>query len=156
MVKHFMVLVVALGLVVIVAGAGIAPSVEAQGGQHFATTLSGAEEVDAAGVPNQGDPDGSGFAELTINRGLGEVCFDITVQDITLPAILAHIHNAAAGVNGAIVVPLTAPDATGHSSGCVNADRELVKDITKHPENYYVNVHTTDFPSGALRGQLGD
>jgi hypothetical protein len=156
MVKRFLLLVVALGLVVVIAGAGFAPTAEAQGGQHFATTLSGAEEVNGAGVPNQGDPDGSGFATLTVNRGLGEICFDITVQDITLPAILAHIHNAAAGVNGAIVVPLTAPDATGHSSGCVSVDRELVKDIAKHPENYYVNVHTTDFPSGALRGQLGD
>src|SRR5262245_44608094 len=138
MVKRFMFLVVAFGLIVAIAGARFGYSAEAQGGQKFSTDLSGAEEVNAQGVPNQGDLDGSGFAQLTLNRGVGEICFDITVQDITLPAILAHIHNAAAGVNGAIVVPLTAPDATGHSSGCVSVDRALVKDIAKHPENYYV------------------
>jgi hypothetical protein len=147
--------IVAAVLAIFVLAVGASASASA-GGQPFSTTLSGAEEVNAAGVPNQGDPDGSGFASLTFNRGLGEVCFELTVQDITLPAAAAHIHVAPAGVNGDIVVPLTPPDATGFSSGCVSVDRELVKVISQNPTNYYVNVHTSDFPAGALRGQLGD
>lgn len=118
------------------------------GGAKLSTTLTGAAEVPPA------DLDGSGTATLTVNVGQSEVCFDIVVRDITLPATGAHIHAAPAGTNGPVVVALTPPDASGVSSGCVSADRELVKAILKSPEQYYVNVHTVDYPGGAVRGQL--
>jgi hypothetical protein len=123
----------------------------AQGGKPLATDMTGAEEV-----PGPGDPDGSGFASLTFNPGLGEVCFELTVENITLPATGAHIHFAPSGVAGPVVVPLVPPDETGVSNTCVDADRELVIAIIQNPSAYYVNVHTTDFPNGAVRGQLGD
>jgi hypothetical protein len=31
-----------------------------------------------------------------------------------------------------------------------------VKDILTNPAAYYVNVHTSDYPAGAVRGQLGN
>lgn len=123
---------------------------QATGGRTFTTALLGANEV-----PGPGDPDGSGTATITLNEGQQEVCFTITVSDITLPATGAHIHEAPAGVAGPIVVTLTPPDESGTSSGCVSGvDRGLIKDIRQNPEEYYVNVHTTDYPSGALREQL--
>jgi hypothetical protein len=65
-------------------------------------------------------------------------------------------------VAGDVVVTLTPPvevgddadDANGFSSGCTTVERELALDILKNPENYYVNVHTTDFVDGPIRGQL--
>ena len=66
----------------------------------------------------------------------------------------AHIHEAAAGENGPIVVPLNPPNASGVSSGCAEVSRELALAIIQDPEAYYVNVHTDDFQSGAIRGQL--
>ena len=119
-------------------------------GRKFTTTLTGAAEV-----PGPGDPDGSGTATVWLNPGQEEVCWEIHVEDITLPATGAHIHviDPALGF-GDVVVGLAPPDASGDSRGCTSADRDLIKAIIKNPQNYYVNVHTTDFPGGAVRGDL--
>ena len=119
----------------------------AAGGRPLTAVLSGANEVPPA------DPDGSGTAHVTVNPGIGEVCFDISVANIGM-AVASHIHHAPAGVVGPVVVPFTPPNPT--ASGCTEGvDRGLALDIVQHPENYYVNVHTPDFPAGAIRGQLG-
>jgi len=117
------------------------------GGRPLATTLTGAAEV-----PGPGDPDGSGTATIRLNVGQGEVCFELAVSGIA-PATASHIHVAPAGVPGPVVVPL-APPTSGTSSGCVAADPDLIKNIVKNPQDYYVNVHNAEFPGGALRGQL--
>lgn len=123
-------------------------SVAANGVHTFRTTLTGAAEVPP------GDPDGSGTATITINYGQARLCWEIQVKGITLPATAAHIHEAPAGVAGPVVVPLSAPDASGFASGCTTVDRGELKEIIQHPEEYYVNVHNADYPPGALRGQL--
>lgn len=103
-----------------------------------------------------GDPDGEGEANLTINVGEQNVCWTIAVSDISLPATSAHIHEAPVGVRGPIVVALSAPDAGGEASGCASGvDRELLRRLLAEPSSFYVNVHTTDFPAGAVRGQMG-
>lgn len=117
------------------------------GGRPLATTLTGAAEV-----PGPGDPDGSGTATIRLNVGQGEVCFELAVSGIAA-ATASHIHVAPAGVAGPVVVPL-APPTSGTSSGCVAADPDLIKNIVKNPQGYYVNVHNAEFPAGALRGQL--
>jgi len=156
--KRYLSIVVLLVVVVVALSvrAGLAADNDSHGGQPFSTTLTGAEEVNAQGTPNQGDPNGSGTADLTFNRGQGQVCYHVMVKDIQLPAMSAHIHFAPAGKNGPIVVQISPPDATGMSMGCVDAERDLVKRIGTNPTDYYVNVHNTEFPGGALRGQLGD
>jgi CHRD domain len=131
-------------LAALAAGFGLAE----QGGRPFSTTLTGAAEV-----PGPGDPDGSGEAVLTLNHGQGQICFQLTVSDIA-PATASHIHLGPEGVGGPIVVGLTPPPTGGSSSGCVSADRDLIKDIIQNPESYYVNVHNADFTLGAIRGQL--
>ena len=119
------------------------------GGRRLSATLTGAAEV-----PGPGDLDGTGTVALTMRPGHNEVCFDIHVSGIALPATAAHIHQGQVGVAGGIVVTLGTPDAAGNASGCVSASHDLLKAIRQNPSAYYVNVHTTDFPNGALRGQL--
>lgn len=118
-----------------------------QGGRPLTASLSGAEEV-----PGPGDPDGSGFASLTLNQGQGLICYELTVENIE-PARAAHIHIGAAGVAGPVVVGLAAP-TSGSSSDCVVVEKDLIKAIRQNPENYYVNVHNAAFTAGAVRGQL--
>ncbi len=120
-----------------------------QGDTVLAATLSGAEEA-----PDPGDPDGAGSATVVLRSASSEVCWELTAATITLPAAAAHIHEGARGVAGPVVVPLSAPDATGAATGCATADAALMTRIMQSPENFYVNVHTSDFPAGAVRGQL--
>lgn len=119
------------------------------GGRPLSATLTGAAER-----PGPGDPDGTGSAELTLNQGQGEICYELHVSGIALPASAAHIHVAPPTAPGPVVVPLAAPDVSGHASGCVSADRELIKAIRQNPSAYYVNVHNSEYPGGAVRGQL--
>ncbi len=105
-------------------------------------------EVNAQGVPNQGDPDGIGTATITLNHGQGTICWEITVSNITLPASAAHIHLSAGDCPWSCCSTTSAPDASGFASGCTSADRDLIKDIIQHPEKYYVNVHNADYPAG--------
>ena len=124
------------------------PASADDGGRPFTTTLLGANEVNAQGVPNQGDPDGMGTATLSINPGLGQVCWTITVSGVA-PVFAAHIHVAPPTAPGPIVVPLNP-----FTGGCTSVDRDLALAIIRDPDAYYVNVHNAQFPAGALRGQL--
>ena len=128
----------------------LAPVASANG-RPLQATMVGANEV-----PGPGDIDGTGTVKLRLNQGRHRICYKIEVADITLPATAAHIHPGAVGEANPPVVVLGTPDATGLAEGCVtDVERSLIKAIRKHPAQYYVNVHTTDFPDGAIRGQLG-
>ena len=109
--------------------------------------LSGANEVPS------GDPDGFGFARLTVDDVTNEICYQVNVAQIA-PATAAHIHRGAAGVAGPVVVPLKAPWGDGFAKGCVEEDAGIIAEILADPSGFYVNIHTADYPGGAVRGQL--
>lgn len=141
-------LIAALLLVVGVAASPAAVIDDADtGGRPIAVDMTGAQEA-----PGPGDPDGSGTAFFTFNQGQGEICYELTVENIA-PATAAHIHRAPAGSPGPVVVPLAAP-TSGSSSGCASVDPALIMEIRQNPSAFYVNVHNADFPAGAVRGQL--
>jgi len=117
------------------------------GGRAFKVALTGEAESPAA------DPVGTGTATVRLRAGQGQVCYRLAVSNLPA-AVAAHIHRGDAGTSGNVVVPLKTPTATGTSSGCATASRTLVKAILGGPASYYVNVHTGEFPAGAVRGQL--
>lgn len=116
------------------------------GGRPLSADLAASNEVPG------GDGDATGSAHVTLNQGQGEVCFHITTDGLSTPAVAAHIHKAPAGVNGPVVVDFQW--ATTGGMGCVDADADLIKEIRQNPSEYYVNVHNPTVPSGAVRGQL--
>jgi hypothetical protein len=117
--------------------------------------LDGAQETQPA------DPDGSGlFAFAAFDSKL---CYILTARNIE-PATAAHIHAGRRGVAGDIVVGLR-PPTSGLSAQCITAVPGTSSDlnvllqseldaIIARPSDFYVNVHNTPFPAGAIRGQL--
>ena len=100
-----------------------------------------------------GPGNGNGTASVTLDPGAGTVCYDLTVT-LDPPASAAHIHRGEAGANGPVVVPFETP-STGSASGCAEGvDAALISDIMANPSGFYVNVHNSAFPGGAIRGQL--
>ena len=138
-------LVVLAALVVGLVSAG---SVLAATATLTATLQGGSAETPA------GDPDGLGTASITIDTVSRQVCWNITVTNIA-PATASHIHVGAAGVAGGVVVPLDTDGFTGSTTGCLAAPAAAdLQAIIANPAGFYVNVHTADFPGGAVRGQL--
>ena len=91
------------------------------------------------------DPD-----HLTLDASKGTVCWTFAgVSGIT--PVVAHIHKAAVGKAGPIVVPL---GGAYKPKGCTTALKTTVAAIETHPNSYYVNIHTKLYPAGAIRGQL--
>jgi hypothetical protein len=104
-------------------------------------------------VPAPGDADGKGSATVKIDSAKGEVCYTITVESIAAP-VASHIHEAPAGGAGPILITFD-PQKIGKGESCLTGQKAADLDrIVANPAGFYVNVHTADFPGGAVRGQL--
>ena len=137
-----------IGITLFVLLAITVPVMAKPGIKTLSTGMTGSKEA-----PGPGDPDGKGTARIRLNLADSEVCWNLKVKDID-KATAAHIHRAARGTPGPVVVPLS-PPRSGASSGCTSVADTLIMDILANPGNYYVNVHNAGFPAGAVRGQLG-
>jgi CHRD domain len=135
---------------------GFSNLVAAQEAPLFAILL-GANEISADGQANAGDLTGRGGVTIIPRGSDNSLCFGIVVTGIDIPTAL-HIHLGVAGQNGAPVVglnPLPFDGNPGESSGCIaDVDPAILALIRDKQLRFYVNIHTLNFPDGALRGQL--
>ncbi len=115
-------------------------------GNDFAAVLTGANEVPP------GDPDGAGTARISIDDATDRVCTHLEVRNIGA-VTAAHIHRGSAGLNGPPVITLDAPD-DDDSNDCDPVADALIDEIRRSPGSFYVNVHTAQYPNGAIRGQI--
>lgn len=131
-------------------------------------TLDGREEVgDDPSKRLVGDPDGKGEAYIFgIDGDPTTLCYSLTVEKIDLVPIgsgmAAHIHEGVRDSNGPVVAALAGPE-DGNAADCLTegeagkfptGEAGIVQRILNNPDQFYVNVHNPDFPSGAIRGQL--
>jgi hypothetical protein len=103
-------------------------------------------------VPGPGDLDGSATAGAWLIDE--EIHFDIEVEAVTLPLTGAHIHQGAAGINGAAVLDLSAFIDGSSVRGTAAIAPALAADILADPAGYYLVIRNDDFPAGALRDQF--
>lgn len=144
------------------------------------SNLMGAQEVPARITTGQGDVSLTLSPGVDLLLGTDDDLIDFTLNYDGLTAVTqAHIHTGAVGVNapfniflctnlpnapvgGAVIppCPATGGTVTGTrtvadlvAAGAVNTFPELIAAI--QAGGTYVNVHTTAFPGGEIRGQIG-
>jgi hypothetical protein len=117
--------------------------------------LLGRNEVQVPGKPPVGDPNGSATGIVRVQGD--RITFAFSWKGISAPT-LGHIHQGVAGVNGEVKVPLfTTPMPTGvnAAAGAVTVSDPAIADALRaDPSGFYLNLHTEEFPGGAVRGQL--
>jgi CHRD domain len=115
--------------------------------QTYAVKMAGAAETPP------GAPNGTAKAVVTLASKPGKVCWTFeSLSGVSNPTF-AHIHVGVAGKSGNIVLPLST-GSTLKTKGCVPASATLISQIAANPHGYYVNIHSKQYPSGAVRAQL--
>ena len=86
------------------------------------------------------------------------VSFSVAIVNPARESCFAgHIHTGAVGVNGPIAVTLFTGSTDRKlivQAGRVQTSATTAAAICANPAGHYVNYHTTEFPGGAIRGQL--
>jgi hypothetical protein len=119
-------------------------------GTGLVAYLAGTSELPAG----TGDPDATGVALANIKPGSGNICYVIRVRKVDGSVDGVHLHAGRVGQEGPAVAHLDPPMVSGAVAACTWIGKKLAAKIRKSPHKYYVNVHSTAFPDGALRGQL--
>jgi CHRD domain-containing protein len=136
--------VIIAALLAFLAVAGTPASAEKTHGDKFMAHMTGDQET-----PDKGDPDGRGRADVNVDSGRGELCYVFTYDGV-MPPDKAHIHRGAKGTSGDVVVNLD-PNKSGQ---CVKPSEALMEEIKSNPSGFYVNLHSSEYPKGSIRGQL--
>jgi hypothetical protein len=132
-------------------GSAAAASAQTQ----WTASLFGASEVPAASTG------GSGTFDATLSADQSTMTFTLVFQNLQGTTAQAAIRRGAVGVNGAVVYylanstfssPLTGQTDPAPAGGPTGFNASDFSDLQSG--NLYVEVRTTTFPNGEIRGQL--
>ena len=117
---------------------------------NYTATLNGSNER-----PNPIPPDAStatGSAVLTFDTDTNKLCGKVTYNGLTPTS--GHIHLGPASDAGAVfkAFPSVATSPIDVNLDLTNTEATTFNDLNTNP--MYVNLHTTAFPSGEIRGQI--
>lgn len=128
--------------------------------QFYDARLRADQEVTGAEVQSNGR--GRAWA---VSRQGNRVFLRIFFRQLSGPVIAAHLHNAAAGANGPVVVDLGADVETNSVRSVIDVSR-IVGPLAEAADpalallnqmaagNIYINLHTQANPGGEIRGQI--
>ena len=127
-------------------------AVPASADDTFIAVLNSGQEIQDP----KPDSNALGNALMTFQKSTGLLCYSISFTPLAGTEIAAHFHApASAGVNASILFFIT-PDPSPVGSpktGCVGPlSKQEQKDL--RGGLFYINVHSTDFPAGEIRGQV--
>lgn len=114
----------------------------------FKAVLNGTNEV-----PSNSST-ATGTATLTLDNVTKKISITVTYTGMTATA--AHIHNGISTVSGPVIFALIAGGGGAYPTTYSLSDQSL--DATQETDlianNYYVNIHSTTYTNGEIRGQL--
>jgi uncharacterized repeat protein (TIGR01451 family) len=111
----------------------------------YVANLTGAQETPATNSP------GTGTATLLLSPDESTARVSLNFSGLTSAQTDAHIHGpGVAGVIAPILFPLPTGNVSDFQIGLTPTDVSNLKN-----GSLYVNVHTTNFPNGEIRGQFG-
>lgn len=114
-------------------------------GQKFVANLSGDQEVPA------NNSIGKGVCTIALNGAETEVSVNCTYSGLSGAPAAAHLYsNAAVGTNGGMLFDLTS--VNGGFSGTFPVSAGQIADL--RAKKMYINIHTTQFDNGEIRGQI--
>ena len=118
--------------------------------ETYGAVLTGSQESPPRDTP------GFGRATVTLDAARTTVTVDVFVTGLTTPITGAHIHGEAPpGTNAGVVIGFDQTRfANGRLTQTFTIDKALGDRIAANPQLYYVNVHTSQFTGGEVRGQL--
>ncbi|WP_327325434.1 CHRD domain-containing protein [Streptomyces sp. NBC_01210] len=132
-----------------------------RGAALFVASLNGASEVPVQDGPAVGDRDGAALEFVKVKGD--KVSVAVKFRGTDKPTAL-HIHQGVKGTNGGIKIDFTgllskgktkSKGWTGAVTGTVKVTDKAVLDAFRtDPSGFYANLHTAEFPGGAVRGQF--
>ena len=119
----------------------------------YSLAMDGTQEVPPA------DLDGTASGNITLDDVSGVISWSFTYANIVAPSAM-HIHGpgGSAGSNAGVFVGLGVATSGGAGTliSSVTTTPANVATIFANPTDFYVNIHNSVFPGGAVRGQLGN
>ncbi|MFJ2770617.1 CHRD domain-containing protein [Streptomyces sp. NPDC087300] len=117
--------------------------------------LSGDQGLPGKGGTAPGDKDGKAVALIKVKGD--RVTFALSWNGIERP-VKAHLHQGQVGASGPVRarlfgtrMPATVRSAAGQTSV---TGGEVAEKLRTDPGGFYVDLHSAEFPGGAVRGQL--
>ena len=161
-----------LALLLVGAVVAVAPARNGNGNgngkKSITAGLEGFQEVPSISTKAEG--------EIKVKVNGSSIKYELRYRDFDSPVLFAHIHFGQEGVNGGVAAFLcgggdkpACPQGSGTVTGTIDADdvqaiaaqgleaKDIGALIRAIKAGYtYANVHSQDFGSGEIRGQIGD